>query len=174
MERLWKYRSFASYRRRFGLYPGTIAPGISRTHAPRAGCHERRGWRGGCPHLPPDVVVLDLATTIGPGLDVFQQIRSINASIPVVFLTNANGGDAAIELAADFSPHGKLFTTSSTSCTFGVWLTLLATGHREIGTRARRAPKNALESKRARRTASYFGTLIAFNPPRSVLRNHYL
>jgi DNA-binding NtrC family response regulator len=47
---------------------------------------------------PPDVVVLDLATTNGPGLEVFQQIRSINARIPIVFLARANRGDAAIEV----------------------------------------------------------------------------
>jgi two-component system nitrogen regulation response regulator GlnG len=42
------------------------------------------------------VVVLDGATN--NGLEVFRQLHSINARIPVVFLARANRGDAAIEV----------------------------------------------------------------------------
>jgi two-component system nitrogen regulation response regulator GlnG len=46
----------------------------------------------------PEVIVLDLGLLGESGLEVFQQIRSINARIPVIFLARANRGDAAIEV----------------------------------------------------------------------------
>jgi two-component system nitrogen regulation response regulator GlnG len=46
---------------------------------------------------PPDVVLLDLRLPDQSGLDVYQQIRSIDARIPVIFVTMAKGADAAIE-----------------------------------------------------------------------------
>jgi DNA-binding NtrC family response regulator len=46
---------------------------------------------------PPDVVVLDLRLPDQSGLDVYRQIRQIDARIPVIFITTAKGADAAIE-----------------------------------------------------------------------------
>jgi len=46
---------------------------------------------------PPDVILLDLRLPDQPGLDVYQQIRQIDARIPVIFVTLAKGADTAIE-----------------------------------------------------------------------------
>src|SRR5438067_3387193 len=45
----------------------------------------------------PDVVLLDLRLPDQSGLDIYQQIRQIDARIPVIFVTLAKGADAAIE-----------------------------------------------------------------------------
>jgi two-component system nitrogen regulation response regulator GlnG len=46
---------------------------------------------------PPDVVFLDLLLPDQSGLEVYQQIRRIDARIPVIFVTVARTADAAIE-----------------------------------------------------------------------------
>jgi two-component system nitrogen regulation response regulator GlnG len=46
---------------------------------------------------PPDVILLDLGLPDQSGLEVFQQIRRIDARIPVIFVTVAKSADAAIE-----------------------------------------------------------------------------
>ncbi|SIO62386.1 two-component system, NtrC family, nitrogen regulation response regulator GlnG [Singulisphaera sp. GP187] len=46
---------------------------------------------------PPDVVLLDLRLPDQSGLEVFQEIRRIDARIPVIFITAARTADAAIE-----------------------------------------------------------------------------
>src|SRR3954452_4181596 len=46
---------------------------------------------------PPDVILLDLRLPDQSGLDVYQQIRRIDARIPVIFVTMAKAADAAIE-----------------------------------------------------------------------------
>jgi two-component system nitrogen regulation response regulator GlnG len=46
---------------------------------------------------PPDVILLDLRLPDQSGLDVYQQIRRIDARIPVIFVTLAKAADAAIE-----------------------------------------------------------------------------
>jgi two-component system nitrogen regulation response regulator GlnG len=46
---------------------------------------------------PPDVILLDLRLPDQSGLDVYQQIRQIDARIPVIFITTAKMADAAIE-----------------------------------------------------------------------------
>ena len=46
---------------------------------------------------PPDVILLDLRLPDQSGLDVYQQIRRIDARIPVIFITLAKSADAAIE-----------------------------------------------------------------------------
>ncbi len=46
---------------------------------------------------PPDVIMLDLRLPDQSGMDVFQQIRRIDARIPVIFVTIAKGADTAIE-----------------------------------------------------------------------------
>jgi two-component system nitrogen regulation response regulator GlnG len=46
---------------------------------------------------PPDVILLDLGLPDQSGLEVYQQIRRIDARIPVIFVTMAKGADAAIE-----------------------------------------------------------------------------
>jgi DNA-binding NtrC family response regulator len=46
---------------------------------------------------PPDVILLDLRLPDQSGLEVYQQIRQIDARIPVIFVTMAKSADAAIE-----------------------------------------------------------------------------
>src|SRR5262247_3182379 len=46
---------------------------------------------------PPDVILLDLGLPDQSGLEVYQQIRRIDARIPVIFVTVAKTADAAIE-----------------------------------------------------------------------------
>jgi DNA-binding NtrC family response regulator len=46
---------------------------------------------------PPDVILLDLRLPDQSGLEVYQQIRRIDARIPVIFITMTKGADAAIE-----------------------------------------------------------------------------
>jgi two-component system nitrogen regulation response regulator GlnG len=46
---------------------------------------------------PPDVILLDLGLPDQSGLEVYQQIRRLDARIPVIFVTVAKGADAAIE-----------------------------------------------------------------------------
>jgi DNA-binding NtrC family response regulator len=46
---------------------------------------------------PPDVILLDLGLPDQSGLEVYQQIRLLDARIPVIFVTMAKGADAAIE-----------------------------------------------------------------------------
>jgi DNA-binding NtrC family response regulator len=45
----------------------------------------------------PDAILLDLGLPDQSGLEVYQQIRAIDARIPVIFITMAKGADAAIE-----------------------------------------------------------------------------
>src|SRR5260370_41981353 len=46
---------------------------------------------------PPDVILLDLRLPDQSGLEVYQQIRKIDARIPVIFITMAKTADVAIE-----------------------------------------------------------------------------
>src|SRR6266576_1216883 len=46
---------------------------------------------------PPDVILLDLRLPDGSGLELFDQIRAIDARIPVIFVTMTKTADAAIE-----------------------------------------------------------------------------
>src|SRR5208283_5209328 len=46
---------------------------------------------------PPDVILLDLGLPDQSGLEVYQQVRRIDARIPVIFVTMAKTADAAIE-----------------------------------------------------------------------------
>src|SRR5438105_13005933 len=46
---------------------------------------------------PPEVILLDLRLPDQSGLEVYQQIRKIDARIPVIFVTLAKTADAAIE-----------------------------------------------------------------------------
>src|SRR5712692_2625615 len=46
---------------------------------------------------PPDVILLDLRLHDKSGLEVYQQIRQIDARIPVIFVTMAKTADTAIE-----------------------------------------------------------------------------
>jgi two-component system nitrogen regulation response regulator GlnG len=57
---------------------------------------------------PPDVILLDLRLPDQPGLEVYQQIRQIDARIPVIFVTLAKGADTAIE-AMKQGAHDYLF-----------------------------------------------------------------
>src|SRR5207237_2134582 len=45
---------------------------------------------------PPDVILLDLRLPDQSGLEVYQQVRQIDARIPVIFVTLAKAADAAI------------------------------------------------------------------------------
>jgi nitrogen regulation protein NR(I) len=46
---------------------------------------------------PPDIILLDLRLPDQSGLEVYQQIRKIDARIPVIFVTLAKTADTAIE-----------------------------------------------------------------------------
>jgi DNA-binding NtrC family response regulator len=46
---------------------------------------------------PPDVILLDLRLPDQSGLEVYEQIRRIDARIPVIFITMAKSADAAIK-----------------------------------------------------------------------------
>ena len=46
---------------------------------------------------PPDVILLDLHLPDQSGLEVYQAIRTIDARIPVIFITMSKAADAAIE-----------------------------------------------------------------------------
>jgi two-component system nitrogen regulation response regulator GlnG len=46
---------------------------------------------------PPDVILLDLVLPDLSGLEVYQQVRRLDARIPVIFVTMAKDADAAIE-----------------------------------------------------------------------------
>ena len=46
---------------------------------------------------PPDVILLDLSLPDQSGLEVYQQIRRLDARIPVIFITIVKSADAAIE-----------------------------------------------------------------------------
>jgi two-component system nitrogen regulation response regulator GlnG len=46
---------------------------------------------------PPDVILLDLRLPDRSGLEIYQQIRGLDARIPVIFVTLAKSADAAIE-----------------------------------------------------------------------------
>jgi DNA-binding NtrC family response regulator len=46
---------------------------------------------------PPDVILLDLGLPDQSGLEVYQQIRRLDARIPVIFVTMVKGADGAIE-----------------------------------------------------------------------------
>src|SRR5438552_899308 len=46
---------------------------------------------------PPDVILLDLRLPDLSGLEVYEQIRQIDARIPVIFVTLAKSADTAIE-----------------------------------------------------------------------------
>jgi two-component system nitrogen regulation response regulator GlnG len=57
---------------------------------------------------PPDVILLDLRLPDQSGLEVYQQIRTADARIPVIFVTLAKGADTAIE-AMKHGAHDYLF-----------------------------------------------------------------
>jgi DNA-binding NtrC family response regulator len=46
---------------------------------------------------PPDVILLDLRLPDQSGLEVYQQLRQLDARVPVIFITLAKAADAAIE-----------------------------------------------------------------------------
>ena len=46
---------------------------------------------------PPDVILLDVRLPDQSGLEVYRQIRRVDARIPVIFVTIIKGADSAIE-----------------------------------------------------------------------------
>lgn len=63
--------------------------------------HVARTAADGIKHVradqPPDVILLNPRLPDGSGLDVYQEIRRLDARIPVIFVTVAKSADAAIE-----------------------------------------------------------------------------
>jgi two-component system nitrogen regulation response regulator GlnG len=57
---------------------------------------------------PPDVILLDLRLPDQSGLEVYQQIRGLDARIPVIFVTLAKSADAAID-AMKYGAYDYLF-----------------------------------------------------------------
>jgi two-component system nitrogen regulation response regulator GlnG len=57
---------------------------------------------------PPDVIVLELLLPDQSGLEVYKQIRRIDADVPVIFITMAKKADAAIE-AIRHGAHDYLY-----------------------------------------------------------------
>ena len=87
----------AAHRRRPCPDRGAAAPRLPRLRPPgRGGPHRRRGDRGVAERAP-DVVLLDLHLPDLSGLEVFQQIRRLDARIPVIFITGHGTTDTAIE-----------------------------------------------------------------------------
>src|SRR5438094_1009986 len=81
--------------------PDLIAEQVSQTFpSPRHRVVVKRTGAEGLQHVragPPDVILLDLGLPDQSGLEVYQQIRRIDARIPVIFVTIAKTADAAIE-----------------------------------------------------------------------------
>ena len=81
----------------------------------RSPARARQGWGARTPrrHL------LDLRLPDQSGMEVFQQIRRIDARIPVIFVTMAKGADTAIE-AMKHGAYDYLF--KPLACTsYGEW-----------------------------------------------------
>jgi two-component system nitrogen regulation response regulator GlnG len=57
---------------------------------------------------PPDVILLDLRLPDQSGLEVYKQVRQLDARIPVIFITLTKGADAAID-AMKYGAHDYLF-----------------------------------------------------------------
>jgi two-component system nitrogen regulation response regulator GlnG len=57
---------------------------------------------------PPDVILLDLRLPDQSGLEVYKQLRQVDARIPVIFVTLAKSADAAID-AMKFGAYDYLF-----------------------------------------------------------------
>jgi two-component system nitrogen regulation response regulator GlnG len=57
---------------------------------------------------PPDVILLELLLPDQSGLEVYKQIRRIDAHVPVIFITTAKKADAAIE-AIRHGAHDYLY-----------------------------------------------------------------
>jgi two-component system, NtrC family, response regulator AtoC len=68
-------------------------PPQHRVEVARTGADRLKRVTAGRPH----VILLDLRLPDQSGLEVYQQIRQIDARIPVIFVTMAQGADAAIE-----------------------------------------------------------------------------
>ena len=48
---------------------------------------------------PPDVILLDVRLPDQSGLDVYLQIKALDARIPVIFITMTKGAELAIEVS---------------------------------------------------------------------------
>src|SRR5438094_538931 len=81
--------------------PDLIAEQVSQTFpSPRHRVVVKRTGAEGLQHVRanlPDVILLDLRLPDQSGLEVYQQIRKIDARIPVIFVTLAKTADTAIE-----------------------------------------------------------------------------
>jgi two-component system response regulator AtoC len=81
---------------------------------------------------PPDVILLDLRLPDQSGLEIYQEIRRIDARIPVVFITLARSADAAIE-AMRQGAHDYLFKPLDLQQLRRVVVEALEAGHRMRG-----------------------------------------
>ena len=86
------------HRRRSGLIPEQVRQAFADPGLPRDRRRERqRPASPGARADPPDVILLDLRLPDRSGLEVYQEIRAIDARIPVIFVTMAKTADTAIE-----------------------------------------------------------------------------
>ena len=80
--------------------PALIPEQVQAFHAPRYRVVVAGTGAEGLQHIraeQPDVILLDLRLPDQSGLEIYQQIRQIEARIPVIFVTMAKGADDAIE-----------------------------------------------------------------------------
>jgi len=81
--------------------PDLIAGQVRRAFpAPAHRVEVARTGADGLAHVqaePPDVILLDLRLPDQSGLEVYRQVRQIDARIPVIFITMTKGADTAIE-----------------------------------------------------------------------------
>ena len=79
------------------LHPARLPPGLRRPRGHAAHGLRRGRGAGDRRRYRPDVVVLDINLPDISGLDVFRRIRTIDARIPVIFITGQGTTETAIE-----------------------------------------------------------------------------
>ncbi|MET0287052.1 MAG: sigma-54 dependent transcriptional regulator [Polyangiales bacterium] len=79
------------------ITPGQVRQAFPAPHARVTVCEHGAAGIAQVRAEPPDVILLDLRLPDQSGLEVYEQIRAIDARIPVIFVTMAKTADYAIE-----------------------------------------------------------------------------